>query len=391
MKSFKFQSKAKFLFGADSVHVLGDEAKALGAKSVTIVTDKGIVAAGLMDAVTDPLKKAGIAYTIYDDIPPNPTDDVIMNGAKHVKAAGSDAVIGFGGGSPIDAAKGIAVMATNGGAVDDYCDGFDPWHVPPLPIIGIPTTAGTGAEVSAAAMVNIPSQGMKKALFGPSILPVVAIADPVLTVGLPPRLTALTGIDALSHAVEAYVCARANPISDAIAERAISLVAGSLRQAYTNGNNLEARGDMLLGSAMAVMAASNAGGLGVIHSLAQTLGGFYNLAHGLTIAVCFPYGLAFNAISMPEKHAAMAELMGFDVSDLSLFDAAKAVVPAYQILMDDVEIIDTFETMGVKESDIPRLAELAMLDGSTPVNPRQLSTNIFVDLFQQAYDEVALW
>jgi len=273
----------------------------------------------------------------------------------------------------------------------DYCGtGVDPWPNTPLPIFAIPTTAGTGAEVSPAAMINIPQLGRKMDMFGPGILPKVAIADPTLTLSLPPHLTAWTGIDALSHAVEAYVCVQANPISDAIAERAIALVANNIRQAYVDGGNLEARHNMLVASAMAVIATSSAGGLGVIHSLAQTLGGYYNLPHGLTIAVCFPYGLAYNAPAVSEKYAMVARLLGTATDAMNPQEAAVSVVQAIQQLSDDLDIHDNFETMGVQQSDIPRLAELAMLDGCTPTNPLRLDLDSFVNLYEQAFADRAI-
>jgi alcohol dehydrogenase len=291
-----------------------------------------------------------------------------------------------GGGSPIDAAKAIAVMATNDGPLEDYCSaGADPWPHPPLPIIAVPTTAGTGAEVSAAAMINIPEAGRKLDMFGPTILPQLAIADANLTVGLPPRLTARTGIDALSHAVEAYVCLGANPVSDALAEGSIRLVADNIRRVYQDGSDVEARHNMLVASAMAVMAASGAGGLGVIHSLAQTLGGFYDLPHGLTIAVCFPYGLAYNLFTVPAKCATISRLLGTDTSGMTPEETVQSVIPAIRQLNADLNVTDTFETMNVHRDDIPQLAEYAMLDGSTPTNPRSLTVEDFVALFEGGF------
>jgi alcohol dehydrogenase class IV len=383
---FKFQAKTKVLFGSEIVGQVGTEVAALNVEKVVVVTDKGIVGAGLLDNVIRPLEAANIGVTVFDEIEPNPTGVTIMRGAQAVKDVHAQAVIGLGGGSPMDAAKSIAVMAVNDGTVEQYCSGTDPWQVNPLPIVAIPTTAGTGAEVSSAAMVNLPDQGIKAAMFGPSILPRVALVDPLLTLGLPPRLTALTGIDALCHAVEAYTCARANPISDAIAERAIELVANNLRQAYANGSNVEARGNMLLASTMAILAAINAGGLGIVHSLAQTIGGYYNLPHGLTIAVCYPVGLEYNAIAMPEKYAWVSELMGTDTSGMTLIEAAKSVVIAHQDLIADLDITDTLQSIGVKREDFPRLAELAMLDGSTPVNPRTITAKGFERLYELAFD-----
>ncbi len=381
LKAFKFQSKTKFLFGVDSIRMLGPEVRSLGIQKVFIATDPGIVKAGLVEPVATSLEGAEVKCVVYEGIEPNPTDLTLLQGGDAMRRSGADAIVGLGGGSPMDASKGIAVMAANHGEVLDYCQGTDPWPVPPKPIIAVPTTAGTGSEVSAAAMVNVTSHKMKMAFFGPSILPDLAIADPALTLGLPPRLTALTGIDALCHAMEAYVCARANPISDAIAERSIEMIAGNLRQAFANGGNTEARGAMLLASAMAIMAASNAGGLGIIHSLAQTLGGYYDLPHGLTIAVCFTAGLSYNVISMPEKHARMAQLLGVRTDSLAPREAGQAVVSAVEQLLHDLDITDDLSSLGVDPVDLPRLSQICMLDGSTPVNPRTIDEKGFETLY----------
>lgn len=383
---FKFQAQTKILFGSGVAGQLGSEVQALACSKVLIVTDRGIVRAGLLDKVTPSLRDAGVEFAVFDEVEPNPTDLTLVQGAQCLRDERAQAVVGLGGGSPLDAAKGIAVLATNEGEVESYIHGADPWPIPPLPILALPTTAGTGAEVSPAAMVNLPQKKIKAALFGPSILPRVALVDPLLTLGLPPRLTALTGLDALCHAVEAYTCAKANPISDAIAERAITLVANSLRQAYANGGNVQARSDMLLASTMAIMAAANAGGLGIIHSLAQTIGGYYNLPHGLTIAVCYPAGLAYNVIAMPDKYARISQLLGTDISGMTTVEAGKSVVAAHRDLIADLDVRDDLRSLGVQPQDFSRLAELAMLDGSTPVNPRTIDAAGFEALYRQLYE-----
>ncbi len=383
---FEFQAPTKVLFGPGTVERLGEEVRALDAQNVLIVTDQGIINAGLLDMVLAPLERAGIKNVVFDQVKPNPTDQTAIAGAARAKTDQAQAIIAIGGGSPIDAAKAIAVMATNDGPFESYCSaGADPWPNTPLPIVALPTTAGTGAEVSAAAMINLPAEGRKVDLFGLSILPKVAIADAELTVSLPPHLTAWTGIDALSHAVEAYVCVGANPVSDAIAEGSIKLITENIRRVYADGGDIEARHNMLVASAMAVIAASAAAGLGVIHSLAQTLGGFYDLPHGLTIAVCFSYGLAYNLPVVPEKLAIISRLLGTKTGGMTLEEAAQSVIPAILQLIEDLKVIDTFETMNVQRDDVPKLAEYAMLDGCTPTNPRSLAVEDFISLFEGGF------
>ena len=380
MPTFTFRAPTKIATGPDAVEQLPGELAALGANRALIVTDPGIVRAGLLDRVTGILRKGGIGFEVFDQIEPNPRDTTILGGAEGARASGAGALVALGGGSPIDAAKAIAVMAANEGPLKSYCGaGADPWPVPPAPVVAIPTTAGTGAEVSGAAMINLASESRKADIFGQSIRPVTAILDPVLTVGLPPHLTASTGIDALSHALEAYVALYANPITDALAEKAIQLVADNLRRAYVDGGNLEARGNMLLASAMAVMAAG--AGLGVIHSLAQTIGGFYDAPHGLSIAVCFAQGMQYNLFTRTAKYARVARILGADSSGFSEIAAAKHAIPALRVLLDDLDITQNMADLGVQEADIPKLAELAMLDGCTPTNPRPLDEAGFEALF----------
>jgi alcohol dehydrogenase class IV len=233
-------------------------------------------------------------------------------------------------------------------------------------------------------MINLVSESRKADIFGQSIRPVTAVLDPVLTVGLPPHLTASTGIDALSHALEAYVALYANPITDALAEKAIQLVADNLHLVYVDPENLEARGHMLLASAMAVMAAG--AGLGIIHSLAQTIGGFYDAPHGLSIAACFSLGMRYNLPAAPDKFARIAHLLGADVAGLSRSSAAEAAVPALEALLSELGITADLPALGVREADIPRLAELAMLDGCTPTNPRPIDEAGFAALFAQGLE-----
>jgi alcohol dehydrogenase class IV len=380
---FDFHVKTKIVFGLNSVERLGAEIRAFDAHKVLLVTDKGIIQAGLLEKITRPLESADIEFAVFDEIEPNPKDTTILKGAQCMQDTQADVFIGLGGGSPMDAAKAIAVMAVNEEPIEQYCGvGTDPWPVPPKPVVAIPTTAGTGSEVSAAAMVNIVSKARKMDMFGRSIEPSVAILDPLLTVGLPPHLTAWTGIDALSHALEAYVAKYANPITDALAEKAIQLVADNLRQAYANGENLEARSNMLLASTMAVMAA--AAGLGTVHSMAQTMGGYYDMPHGLSIAVCFPVGVLYNLFAAPEKYARVSQLLGTNTNGMNTIAAAKTVVPAIRELLDDVGVTDDMRSLGVREADIPELAEICMLDGCTPTNPRPIDVRGFAALFERS-------
>lgn len=380
---FNFDSKTTVVFGQDAVQGLGTESAKLRAQKVLVVTDQGIVRAGLLEKVNRSLTAAGIEVRVFDEVEPNPKDKMILEGARAARDHQADLVVGLGGGSPMDAAKAIAIMSTNEGPIESYVEILDAWPNTPLPVICVPTTAGTGAEVSRAAMINLSDQKLKRALFGASIQPVVAVVDPLLTIGLPQRLTAYTGIDALSHAVEAYIATFANPISDVLAERAITLAADNLRAVYVNGDNLEARSNMLLASTLAVMACSSAG-LGIVHSLAQTLGGYYDVPHGLSIAVCFPYGIAYNVSAEPEKCARISRLLGTDISGMSKEEAANSLVDALRRLLADLDVHDDLRSLGFREADLPELADICVQDGSTPTNPRPIDADGFADLFRLA-------
>ncbi len=380
---FTFDAKTRVVFGPDTVQRLGKEAASFGAAKVLLVTDKGIVQAGLLEKARQPLAEAGITVAVFDEVQPNPTTITVSEGAQAARDHQADLIVGLGGGSSMDAAKAIAIMSVNEGPLEDYCEVFDAWPNTPPSVICLPTTAGTGAEVSLAAMINLPGKNVKRALFGASIQPAVAIVDPTLTLGLPSRLTALTGIDALSHAVEAYIAKDANPISDALAEKAIELVAENLRQAYAHPEDLEARTHMLLASTMAVIACSSAG-LGIVHSLAQTLGGYYDVPHGLSIAVCFPIGIGYNVPVALEKCGQISSMLGTHTNGMSNDVAAQSVVDALRKLTTDLEVQDDLQSLGVREADLPRLAEICMEDGCTPTNPRPIDTTAFEALYRSA-------
>ncbi|MFV1859519.1 MAG: iron-containing alcohol dehydrogenase family protein [Anaerolineales bacterium] len=380
---FDFQANTKVVFGNDAVEKLGEEAADLGVERALLVTDKGIIQAGLLERVTQPMIDAGIDVAVFDGIEPNPKDTTVLQGAQSARDHQADVIIGLGGGSPMDAAKGIAIMSTNDGPIESYIEILDAWPNTPLPVMCVPTTAGTGAEVSRAAMINLSEDKVKRALYGASIQPAVAVVDPKLTLGLPRTLTAQTGIDALSHAIEAYIATLANPISDALAEKAIQLATDNLRVAYAYGDNLEARGNMLLASTIAVIACSSAG-LGIVHSLAQTLGGYYDVPHGLSIAVCFPYGIGYNVPAEPEKCAQVSRILGTNTNGMSDEAAADSVVDALRTLLEDLDIRDDLRSLGFREADLPELAEICVVDGCTPTNPRPIDADGFAALFSSA-------
>lgn len=383
---FRFKQRTEIVFGEDALSALPEELIKRDIRKLLLVCDSGIEEAGVLVQVTNVLKRTETEYHIFNAIEANPTDNIIIKGADICRSQKCDGVLAVGGGSPIDAAKAIAMLAVNDGSLKTYCGaGADPWEKNPLFIIAIPTTAGTGAEVSGAAMINLVDEQRKVDIFGRSITPQIAIIDPVLTIGLPSHLTATTGLDALSHAMEAYVARFANPVTDMFAVKSIELVAENIRKAYVDGTNLEARAGMLLASSLAVLACS--AGLGCIHSVAQTIGGYYNLPHGLTISVCLPSCCEFNLFAAPKKYAHIARIFGANTSGMNEIDAARMVVPILRELLLDLKITDTLSTLGVKKEDLDALAHNCMLDGSTPGNPRLLSEEAFKTLISKMLSE----
>ncbi len=291
--NFQWMAPFKIIFKSGAAEETGTLIKEKGLKKTLIVTDKGVVGAGAVKPVEEGLKAAGIEYAVFDGVIPNPTEATVDEGLAAYHAADADNIVAIGGGSAMDTGKAIGLVITNGGKAVDY-DIVTGKSWPPkikMPyFIAIPTTAGTGSEATWCSVITIVEQEYKTTIAGETAYADVAILDPQLSVGLPPAVTAATGMDALTHAIECYVVReeKASPMSDMTSEKAIRLIAGSLRQAVANGTNIDARGDMLLGSALAGMSFTNAG-LGLVHSLAHQLGAIYNIPHGVANAMILPY------------------------------------------------------------------------------------------------------
>lgn len=363
----------KIIFRAGAAEETGTLVKEKGLKKTLIVTDKGVVNAGAVKPVEESLKAAGIEYAIFDGVIPNPVEATVEEGIDAYHKAGADNIVAIGGGSAMDTGKAIGLVITNGGKAADYDivtgKSWPPKNKMPY-FIAIPTTAGTGSEATWCSVITIVEKEYKTTIAGETAYADVAILDPELSIGLPPAVTAATGMDALTHAIECYVVRpeKASPMSDMTSEKAIRLIAGSLRQAVANGTNIEARGDMLLGSALAGMSFTNAG-LGLVHSLAHQLGAIYNIPHGVANAMILPYVMEYNIISDPQRFADIAVMMGENIDGLSVIEAAEKAVAAVKKLSRDVGIGRIADT-GVDKSAIPKLAKAAYNDINTGANPR---------------------
>ena len=357
------------LMGVGAHKEIGKQVKALGGKKPFICTDKGITNAGITQKIVDLVKQdAGLDTVIFDETVPNPTDTNVHDGLKVFQNEKCDLIISLGGGSPHDCGKGIGIVATNGGNIRDY-EGIDKSTKPMPPFIAINTTAGTASEMTRFCIITNTSNHVKMAIVDWRVTPNVAINDPLLMVGMPPSLTAATGMDALTHAVEAYVSIIATPVTDACALQAIQLVAGNLRAAVANGGDMLARDNMAYAEYLAGMAFNNAS-LGHVHAMAHQLGGFYDLPHGVCNAILLPHVERFNLVAKVDRFGDIAKAMGENVAGLSPRAAADKALEAIKQLSSDIGIPKGLKELGVKEKDLRTMAENAQKDACGLTNPR---------------------
>lgn len=377
---FSWTPPGAIIFGNGTVAKVGQEVARLGGKKVVLCTDAGLVKAGVAKKVTDSLEAAGVAYTIFDQCEANPSVETVEKVAALSRDA--DLLIGLGGGSSIDPAKAAAILLTNGGDIRDY-EGCDVFKNAPLPVIAIPTAAGTGAEVTPFAVITDVQRQWKMAIGGSYNIASLAICDPELTASLPPLFTAATGMDALTHAIEGFVSRANDPISDAILGRAIKLIAGALTRATFKGEfDRDARYDMMLGSTLAGMGFINTI-LGIAHSMAHPLGAMFHVPHGVGNAICLPVAMEFNLHANPEKMAEIAQLFGRDISRMDLPAAARCGVDCVYDLLEALPI-PPLSNWGVTEADIEVLAEEAMKGGDRFTNPRETVIEDFKGLYKKA-------
>lgn len=382
-KTFTITQPTRLTFGAGSVDTLAALVRSFGGTKAFLVVDPGVKQAGLLDKITAPLKRDQLAFEIYDKLTPEPGLKLADNGCKLAKKAGCDCVVGVGGGSAMDVAKAVAILMTNGGKAEDYL-GLGKIKKPGVPKIMVPTTAGTGAEVTFTAVFINEKTKSKGGMNGDPLYPEAALLDPELTLSMPPHVTAATGIDAFIHAVEAYLSTQAHPISDMYALEAIELISQNLPKAYAHGGNLEARTNMMLGSLLGGKALATAG-VGLVHAMSYPLGGMFGIPHGLANAVLLPYVIEYNLIGNPSKYAAVAEVMGYDTSDLPLREAAALAVEAIYNLNRDVGIPGSLAELGIPAERIEEMADIA-LTVTRPVenNPRRPTRADVIQVYQNA-------
>lgn len=356
--------------------------KSYGFKRALIVTDSVLNQLGVIEAFSQQLAKNEVESVVFDGVQPNPTTANVEAGLALLQNNRCDCVISFGGGSPHDCAKGIALVATNGGKIADY-EGVDQSAKPQLPLIAINTTAGTASEMTRFCIITDEKRHIKMAIVDKHTTPILSVNDAELMLAKPASLTAATGMDALTHAIEAYVSTAATPITDAMALKAISLIQQYLPTAVKNGENIEAREQMAYAQFMAGMAFNNAS-LGYVHAMAHQLGGFYDLPHGVCNAVLLPHVQRFNLSVAAERLADVATAMGVDTNGLTVEQAANAAIDAISTLSGAVSIPKGLSDLNVNASDIPLLAAHALNDACGLTNPIQATQAEIEAIFNNA-------
>jgi alcohol dehydrogenase class IV len=359
LKSFELHMPSRVLFGLGIVEKIGAEAKMMKAQNVLIVTDLGVLKAGVASKVQESLLSEGIKTEVWDQVETEPSLSCIEKLLVHIAQGGFDLLIGVGGGSCMDAAKSAAVLARNEGLPEDYfAGGKKAFTNPPLPCITVPTTAGTGAEITWDAVIK-DRTGIKAVFEHPFVMPTLTIVDPVMSASMPPKLTASSGIDALAHAIESSLTRFTNPITLALALQSIRLISSNLRTVVYQGNNIEARYNMALATLTEAFSEMNAGDIEA-HGFGHLIGSIYKIPHGIACGIALPYAMEFNVVVSADRLALIAEAMGEDILGLPAREAAYKAVYAVKRIIEDVGLPTTLREVGVKREELPRLAEQAV-------------------------------
>ncbi len=372
-------------YGAGSRSVLADEIKKRGLKKIFVVTDKDLLKFGVVEKVTTFLDAAKIEYIIFSNVKQNPTVAQVKEGVVAFSTSGADAIVAIGGGSPIDTAKAIGIISNNPEFADVVSlEGVADTKNKSIPIIALPTTAGTAAEVTINYVITDEENVKKMVCVDPNVIPILSIVDAELMLSLPPSLTAATGMDALTHAIEGYITKGAWEMSDMFELKAIEMIAKHLPVVVKNPSNIVARDGMAVAQYIAGMGFSNVG-LGLVHGMAHPLGAYYDIPHGVANALLLPIVMEYNTESSIAKYVDIARAMGIKVDHLSLSDAAKAAVEAVKNLAIEVGIPEKMQLLNVKEEDLERLAQSAFKDVCTPGNPREVQLSDILELYKKAF------
>lgn len=380
MKDFSFSLMQNITFGAGSVGRLPDLLSDRGLDTVLVVTDAMLVQLGFARRITQALEERGIAYTVFSEVEPNPSIETVNKAADVFAACGARGIVALGGGSPMDVAKAVGVLAAHGGAITDY-EGLGKVPGKTVPVVAIPTTAGTGSEVTASSVVTDHARHFKFSIVSPEIIPDEAILDPELILSLPRSVAASTGVDAIVHAIESYISLEATPFTDAMAEKALELLGKHIRAFAADRSDLDAACGMMLGSNFAGVAFARAK-LGNVHAMAHPLGGYFNIPHGVANAVLLPVVMEFNAPYAPEYklERIYRALAGDEHGPFRTEQLAAAI----RTLCAELDIPKNLTELQVDPALIPNMAEDAMKSGNVRVNPRPTTQADMAELFRQA-------
>ena len=372
-------------FGAGARRMLADEFRGRGYVRVFVVTDKDLIRFGVAGKVTGVLDEAGVAYEIFSDLKPNPTVKNVQAGVEAFRRSGADAIVAIGGGSAMDTAKAVGIIVANPAFGDVVSlEGTAPTANRSVPVFALPTTAGTAAEVTINYVITDEANTKKMVCVDPKDIPTIAIIDAELMAAMPRGLTAATGMDALTHAIEGYITKGAWTLTDMFELKAVELIARWLPAAVENGADTEAREGMAVAQYIAGMGFSNVG-LGLVHGMAHPLGAFYDIPHGVANALLLPYVMQYNMESSLVKFGDVARAMGVDTAGMDTRQAAQAAVDAVRALAVRVGIPQRLSSLGVREEDLPRLAASALADVCTPGNLRDTSAEEILALYREAF------
>ena len=382
MDPINFSLRTRIVYGRHSVQRVGALARELRIKRALIVTDSGVAASGALDQVLQSLKESRVKAEVFDEVEPNPTVQIVDRGATRYADTACSGIVAVGGGSALDTGKSVAVLATNPGIASDYL-GSGKVTRPAAPIICLPTTSGTAAEVTDVAVLSDRTKKLKAGLRSVYVAPTIALLDPYLTVTLPPGPTRESGLDALTHAVEAYISLNSWPVTDALALKSIELIGRHLRTATHQGQDIEARDGMLTASLLAGMAFHNTM-LCLVHAITGPLGGMYNLPHGAANAIVLPHAMRFLLPGAVPKYRDIASALGECVNGLSEREAAERAVEAVKLLADDVGLTQGLSAYGVRDQDLPQIAETIAGSYMIPLSPRQAAAAEILEVCREA-------
>lgn len=384
MKDFLFKMPTKIVFGVNKALKIGDIIKDLGMKKIFIVTDKFLKSTECVQNLVNSLISQGFEVTVFTDIVPEPPIEVVNKAADILKESDSDVVIAVGGGSTIDICKAMCMLKNNEGSIKEYLfGGTREVEKESLPLIAVPTTAGSGSEVTAASVISDKENNIKLSVTDEKIIPKMAIVDPIMHMGMPPLITASTGMDALTHAIECYVSKNASIISDTYAEAAIKLIGANIYKATFNPNDIEGRSNMALASILAAVAFSN-GGLGAVHGISQALGGVANIPHGIANSMLLPKVMEKNMVGNLEKFKNIAEFLGENVEGLSLRDAAQKSVERVRVMAADLKIPAKLSEMNVTRDMFREVVTGTMDYRMLSLNPVKFTEEDVYEILEKA-------